>query len=564
MPTSLAGQPLVDPMSLAADCERQGIPTAKWWGRANSFVCPLHDFDGQMYGVGWALMWSEVYQKLPADVTEMDWVWTDPFGRTLTIQKVCLLNTEAAKWSSLDGRVTEYLLSVADRRYRLNQVAVGREYNTRGPDGEYVESSLDGGSPWTWDACLQDIWDLMAAVFTDLSTAPAFPSTPPGAPAGFYFYEQGAWECAWRVVEAAGFLLRYDPTTDVFDIIDPDTTTPAAVPADEQGRFVASNLPYRAKSPPWPETLRVTFPLMGTNVRTDVDVLVGEGGMAGTVVYADDDLPDVGANAAELADRADAVLRVWKWSQYAAWDNAFQQVQGVSVWCRQTLGLFYRTHWMVQDLGRVAGDRGGTISTSSSAGWWRGRPGLRLAGVEGAGSGGSGSGSGDDLPGRLIDYTYRDDCVEGVVYRFRNTWYQAYATGLVLTTGYQFERTNGCCECSGSGSGSGLPKISTPCGDVSESLLVEFTNGASFIITYVVGFDYWYGFTPDRFACDSQAGGLVMYCDGVDWHIGPVASFKGPDDAVVVPTSLDPFFLSYTGPDTTCPPTVTLVITEIP
>lgn len=454
MPMSLAGLPLVDPQSLKRDCDRMGISTDKWWGRANSFVCPLHDFEGRMYGLGWALIWSRTYQQLPADANEMDWVWTDPFGRTITLKKICLLNTEAVKWADFGGVVTEYMITLVDRRYRLDQVAVSREYNTRGPDGEYITASLNSGSAWTWATCVQNLWDKMRAVFSDLSgTAPQFPSTPPGDPEGFYFYDDGAWTCLWRVVEAAGFLLRYDPTTDAFDIVDPDTSTPVAIPADEQGRFIASNIPYQAKSPPWPETLRVTFPIMGTNARSSVDVTVGEGGEAGTVECVADDLPDVGTNAASLSDRADAILRVWKWSEKARWDNAFQQVQGVSTWCRRTLGYFYRTDWMIQDLSNEKVG-GGVVTTSSSTGWWKSRPGLSLAGTDESGSG----------SGRFIQYLYRDDCVDGILYRFRAELYQSYVNGMVTSTDWEFELLNGCCECAGSGTGEITPG-SAPCPD---------------------------------------------------------------------------------------------------
>lgn len=517
MPMLLADLPLVDPQSLKDDCDRMGINTDKWWGKANSFVVPLHSFDGAVCGTGWLLMSALTYPSLPADTTAMDLFWADPFGRTLTLKKVCLVSTEAVTWSDPTNVGAEYLLTVADRRYRLNQIAVSREYNTRLPTNEYVGASLDGTSPWTWAGCLQDIWAKMAAVYTDLGTAPAFPSAPAGTPEGFYFYDEGAWEAAWRVVEAAGFLLVYDPVADSFEIVQAQADS-VPVPADEQGRFVASNYVNDAVEAerPWPATLRVTFPLMGTNQREAVDVALGLGGRPGTFEMADDDLPATGLNAASLSTRAAAVAAVWVWSKTADFHNSFDQVQGVSYWCRATLGHDYRTAWSVQDVGGWAWG-GSTICTSASAGFWRDRPVLRLVGSNGGGAqSGSGSGSASSV-GRVIDYTYRDDCIGGLLYRFRNTWYQSYLNGLVYTTGYMFEKLNGCCACgsgSGSGSGSGFGSgtvvpIPVDCATIPATLtfLASLLSGSC-----GVGF---------------PTGGMATSA-GYNWTFGGTASCAGP------------------------------------
>lgn len=97
-----------------------------------------------------------------------------------------------------------------------------------------------------------------------------------------------------------------------------------------------------------------------------------------------------------------------------------------------------------------------------------------------------------------------------------------------------------------SSSSSRGPVVVTPCGVVTETLWVTYGT-LTFPIVYTVADDWWTGYAGDAFDC-AGGFGVTLQCLEGEWAISAVASFTGHPGGVIVPTSLDPFSYSYTGP----------------
>lgn len=573
MPAHLSDLPLVDPQLLHRACEEQRLPTGRWWGAATSYRCPLTtDARGRRYGTASVLMLPEHYERLPEDRDHLKLTIADDTGEKFVIQPLTVTGLEVAVPSDPTDAGAVYLLELADLRYRLGQVAVLRQYNTIDATGQYVYAHLNAGVPWTWESLVADLWaKMLDACPDDLHPLP--PEIPVGhlggaTPQGFYFYHDDAWTALCRVAEAMGLYCRYNPTKPIryqIDFVEVEAVG-SDYSAEDKAFKVWESYPAAEILPPWPENVVVTFPAMGRNERYPVSVATGELAVAGTSVMVMDDLPYVGSNATACSDRAQAVAAVWKWSFRAAWTDDVREFHRVALSVPPTLGYDGAAEWAVFDL---RGGWGGGINTTVAGRDIfvdRDRPYFidpSAAGGDGSGpDGGSGSGG---FYGRLIDYTYRDDCLGGVVYRFRNTWYESSEDGKVYTTGYSFERINGCCECaSGSGSSTGPSDgISTACGTVSRILKVTYSTGAVFYITYYEVLDAWYGYTETASGCQTGSASLTMQCVAdTTWNLNSVATYRGPTAAPATATSTSPFLLMYTGPDGTCGGSVSLTVTE--
>lgn len=385
MAATLDGMPLLDPVQERRHCEAMGVDCSAWWGLANSFRVPLRwNPAGDPWGLGTVLMHASHYARLlsTADLDDLTLRFIDARGTSITFQNLSLIGPERTPIGDRADAAAAVVLTLADRRYRLCQIPVDRQYNTRDAAGDYVTASLNSGTAWTWDTLVADLWAKMFAVYADLgATPPAFPSAPSGAPEGFYFYGAGnsAWACLDRVAEAAGHFLRWDPTTGTADLLDPAGAVVTPTTAESRLRIADSGL-VTPGSPPLPEKVRVSFPVPGTNSRASFLVSVG-GSPAGTILDISDDTPTLADGTdpdGNLAIRAAAVAPIWEFDFTARFAPRLAEFAGVVDYVRRANGTPYFASWSVQDSCGHPG-RPAVVSACASGDVWRDRLGTRLA-----------------------------------------------------------------------------------------------------------------------------------------------------------------------------------------
>jgi hypothetical protein len=389
MPVSLAGLPLLDPAVEKDNCDRFGVDTSSWWGLANSFRVPLRwNPDGTMCGRGTVLMHSRHFQRLlaDADLDDVELAFEDARGNRIAFTHLSVVESERTPIGDKADQAAAVVVTLADRRFRLCQVPVDRAYNTLDAAGDYEADSLDDADePWTWDTLVEDLWAKMYAVYPDIGVdPPEFPSMPDGEPEGFYFTGPGtnAWASLDRVAEAAGYFLRFDPTTNTADFVAVDAAYDDVVPTANEERLRITDTGLVAPSEPrLPETVRVSFPVPGENWRHYEEVTVG-GTVTGTAAAAADDCAAVLAGAdptGNLAIRAANVAAVWVWDFMARNNPRFAEFAGVCDYVRRVCGHPYFAAWSVQDSVTGDGRRSGVISACATGRVWQDREELRLA-----------------------------------------------------------------------------------------------------------------------------------------------------------------------------------------
>lgn len=315
-----ADVPATDPNPVRQACQEQGLPT-DWYGRTNFFRVPT----GRGPGTGAVLLTGDDLDDIDL-TTDHTLTFLDDQGNSRTLQKITLLKARClTPGYAGDGRAT-FLCDLADRRWFLSKIPVDKAYNVSSADGtSYLTSSTNGGSAWTWQTLVQDLYTTLG-----LGAAPALPYTYTANPENLKFFAGFAWEALNQVLDALGCTIKYDPVADTFSVLKLGDTAAAAAVA---GAALLAQLD-RAADKTWdaywqepnrgklPEKVRVTFPRRpqptdGTSTFYTVDVTLAaaEGVQAGTYEQLHDGLTAVGSgtptNAAALSTRASEVAARW-------------------------------------------------------------------------------------------------------------------------------------------------------------------------------------------------------------------------------------------------------------
>ena len=179
--------PVFDAGEATTMCADAGIP-APFAGRANSFTNPL----GGAPGRGWLLMLRRDLDKLKIGEgldTLRTLTITDPSGdeRPLKFPAVLMTGHLEAVHPGFDSdEQTLYMVEIADRRWLEWERGTPhiKAYNYRfDTDAQYVSTTLNEGTAWTWAQLLADLWP------SSLGTAPTLPVTftPHGTPENFWY-----------------------------------------------------------------------------------------------------------------------------------------------------------------------------------------------------------------------------------------------------------------------------------------------------------------------------------------------------------------------------------------
>lgn len=158
-----------------------------------------------------------------------------------------------------------YAVELADWRYFALQKMVAKAYNVlKAPGGEWIDETLNGASPWTWDELGEDLWDELDRdeSWPGWPSDPDQPDFPEGTPNSWHFWQVPAIVAFDAVAARLGCALRWNPYTDVLDIVQlgaEDSAFDESVNALKQQDRRWDEYWFEPAKARTPETIRVLF-----------------------------------------------------------------------------------------------------------------------------------------------------------------------------------------------------------------------------------------------------------------------------------------------------------------
>jgi len=214
---TLGGKSVIDPRDLFAYTDRWGAPN-DYIGRANSFSNPI----GKEAGVGWFLMQRRDADAIADTPTSVSLSWKSK-NTTLTVPSLVFVRATAMSLATESDNQAAMLVEVRDKRVLLAMSDSNSQYNVRKPNPhgtstaeEYYTASLNGGSLWTWQQMLNDLWgDLPGTA----GTSPSLPFTPSGSPENFRFIGMSTWDAIDEIMQKLSCAIAYDPINASFSCV---------------------------------------------------------------------------------------------------------------------------------------------------------------------------------------------------------------------------------------------------------------------------------------------------------------------------------------------------------
>lgn len=214
------GEICASPSAAADAVAALGLPPPRDLPRCNSLVNVL----GCHAARGWLLLTRRSLNRIDLndlnDLELRDDIGNRVFARDLVVTKepLCVSPT----WFAGDEEDPDalYLVDVADCRWLVRnpnyQVPLEAYYNARQPGtaGTFYSDTRNGGSDWTWQTLVTNLWAQMTAQLGTTSSA-TLPFTPTGTPEGWSFPGVVAWDALCCVLEHVGCAVRWDPSKTV-------------------------------------------------------------------------------------------------------------------------------------------------------------------------------------------------------------------------------------------------------------------------------------------------------------------------------------------------------------
>jgi hypothetical protein len=294
-----------------------------------------------------------------SDKTAVTLTFIDGNGVSVSIPKLSPISVQTVV--PREYRTTDAILwiTLQDLRHRYRQVPVKRSFNLRLSSGLFDSTTLNGSTPWTWTGIVEDLWGKLRTAFPALANgtggtaAPSFPSAPGGTPESFSFWSVSAWDALCTVVQAAGYLVRYDPIRDRVAIIDPSQAAPAEPLGVVQVR-TWDTAGWTSIPEPVPASVTCSFFRIGRVDKHSISASISESGVtSGTEVV----LPaypqaagDPVSNTAYLTAFTSRVRDFWRRDLAAMAEPRRVQCKGWQPWVQSAVGLSGYAAWSVSQL----------------------------------------------------------------------------------------------------------------------------------------------------------------------------------------------------------------------
>lgn len=230
MPTQLIsvtydGKPCLNPWTLYQECQKHGLPTSSFWGKANSYCCPL----GPAVGRGWLLMSRKQIDEI--DKTIAHPLYFRSGDKSVTFPSIYFKRAICITPGADNSVKQAYLVEVVDRRAMAKWSTIDQAYNIMDPTATASSVSChwptrNEGVLWTWQTLFTELFEQAKLTKTgsdpDSATIPeaVVSSAVAFRPLNWRFHGVSAYDSLCTVLEAVGFTLRYDPIKDQFGIVE--------------------------------------------------------------------------------------------------------------------------------------------------------------------------------------------------------------------------------------------------------------------------------------------------------------------------------------------------------
>lgn len=202
VPNTFAGYPLIDPAGVRLDRRRfvrGDVPELRY---ANSYYSLTEYPD-----IGWILLDRRSYNKINRYATNHQLVISDFVNSALTISNISIVQARCVTRGLQADPNALYLIQVTDNWGVLNnqwfQCPVNAQYNIRTPGypQQFHSWSLNGGTTWTWNTMIGDLWNRAPS---QLGSYPHLPSAPSGTPEDFIFVGVSLYKAIWSTLNYLG------------------------------------------------------------------------------------------------------------------------------------------------------------------------------------------------------------------------------------------------------------------------------------------------------------------------------------------------------------------------
>ena len=177
----------------------------QWHGLANGITCPR----GRAHGLAHFLFSHEDF--LAIDFTQPVTITCEHEDGTDTWEHYYCIRSQAV----IPSRETPaHWVTLADRRWVFERIAVNKRYNCRKSKTEWHEDTTNGGTPWTWAQIVTDLWgDLPVSL---AGTVPTLAVSPTSTPENLIFEGMSIWQAINQVLTAIGAAVAYQPLSSTW------------------------------------------------------------------------------------------------------------------------------------------------------------------------------------------------------------------------------------------------------------------------------------------------------------------------------------------------------------
>lgn len=206
------GLPLFDPRYERGARQRFGRPGIAEVEWANSFYLPI----GRWPARGWLLMRAKEYRQLNTYATNHQLILQDfatPAG-PVTLSNLAIVQARCVSRGVAADPGAIFLVEVTDLRgvlaNRWFAAPLTASFNVRAPayPGQYYTPSTNGGTAWTWNTMVGQLWALLGL----LGAYPGLPVAPAATPENFWYPGTGGWAALCDVLELLGCAVSVDLT----------------------------------------------------------------------------------------------------------------------------------------------------------------------------------------------------------------------------------------------------------------------------------------------------------------------------------------------------------------
>lgn len=272
-------------------CEERGYPSEHVRGKANSFTLPV----GQHHGRGFVLLLEKDARNLLAYSPgfTLTLSFHDSYGQ-VNIQKLGIVRIQEV--TGVVGRRADDALAMvelADVRYLGDYSTLNEAYNyrsyryvTNGGAKKWLDSTTNGGTPWSWSEVVQKIWAELPGDFGGLTDSGAYPSSPPE---NLIFRGVSAWDALCSVLSISGNTIFRDLAGN-FTIVAKNAAQTTGMETAVHRKAVYHTANDSGLTVRFPEKIRVYFPAdyVAFQNDTDAESVAGQDAYRLTPLYSVD------------------------------------------------------------------------------------------------------------------------------------------------------------------------------------------------------------------------------------------------------------------------------------